>query len=229
MTIIVFDLDDTLYEERSFVVSGHKAVAAFLAPLLGEKEETLYEKLQREFNLERKGAFDRVLVQYKKKYRSLAKQCLAVYRSHTPDITLYPEASKWLALLSEYTLYVVTDGNSSVQKRKCQALGLFSKVKKCICTWRYGVERGKPSPFCFQKICRWEKVTPSEVIYIADNPYKDFVGIKPLGFQTVRVLTGQYAHVKLAEQYEAEYTIADLNALGSLSVFVGCSPYANGS
>ena len=34
-SILVFDLDDTLYPELSYVHSGFRAVAAFLGPVLG--------------------------------------------------------------------------------------------------------------------------------------------------------------------------------------------------
>ena len=34
MPVLVFDLDDTLYPEISYVHSGFRAVAAFLSPLL---------------------------------------------------------------------------------------------------------------------------------------------------------------------------------------------------
>ena len=41
MPVLVFDLDDTLYPELSYVHSGFRAVAAFLSPLLEVPAETL--------------------------------------------------------------------------------------------------------------------------------------------------------------------------------------------
>ena len=35
------------------------------------------------------------------------------------------------------------------------------------------------------------------MLYVADHPRKGFVGIKPLGFRTLRVLTGQHLTVKV--------------------------------
>lgn len=37
--------------------------------------------------------------------------------------------------------------------------------------------------------------SPSEIIYFGDNPAKDFRGIKPLGFKTIRLLRGNYADI----------------------------------
>ena len=54
---------------------------------------------------------------------------------------------------------------------------------------------------------------PSDIIYIADNPSKDFVGIKPLGFKTIRLLKGRYKNVKKEKKYEAKFTIKSLSQL----------------
>ena len=59
----------------------------------------------------------------------------------------------------------------------------------------------------------WEKCDPSNMIYIGDNPNKDFVNIKKLGIKTVRVLTGNYKNLKLSKKFEAEITIRNLNFL----------------
>jgi putative hydrolase of the HAD superfamily len=80
-------------------------------------------------------------------------------------------------------------------------------------TWRHGRARGKPSPYCFERIRQLTGAKASDVIYVADNPAKDFVGIRPLGYGTIRVLTGQHAGVKAAPGYDAALTLPDLDAL----------------
>ena len=42
-SLIAFDLDDTLYKERDYVVSGRRAVAAALAPVAGVDAGILLE------------------------------------------------------------------------------------------------------------------------------------------------------------------------------------------
>ena len=211
--VIVFDLDDTLYPDISFVLSGFKAVAIYLSPLLGLASEDIQKELEQELKVQRSGVFDRFLQRQQKYSKQLVAKCLSIYRQHDPDIQLYPEADACLKRFEGDLLYVVTDGNKWVQKRKFLALGLATRVRKCLCTYAYGLKHSKPSPYCFLKICQWEKVKPEEVVYVADNPYKDFVGIKPLGFQTIRVLTGPYCHVQLTSEYEADRTIKDLSEL----------------
>jgi putative hydrolase of the HAD superfamily len=211
--VIVFDLDDTLYEELTFVKSGFHAVSDFLASILNMSPHEIFSQLMVEFAIQRKHVFDRFLSKTGKKSSHLINHCLSVYRKHTPQIQLYPAASHCLRLLSNFPLYVVTDGNRLVQKRKCLALGLHNYVKKCFFTYSYGLKHAKPSPFCFQKICSIEQVPSRQVVYVGDNPYKDFVGIKPLGFHTIRVLTGPYSKMKLPPAFEAELRIADLSEL----------------
>ncbi len=82
------------------------------------------------------------------------------------------------------------------------------------------VVRGNPSdPHVFDLICRREGLTPDQVIYVGDNPRKDFVGIKPLGFRTVRILRGNYAHLAADAAHEAHRRIHSLDEL--TSEFIG--------
>lgn len=211
--VIVFDLDDTLYPDLTYVWSGFYVVACYLSPILQLSVEQIERELKEELIQKRKEVFDRFL--QKKNYYSkkLVKQCLSIYRKHLPTIRLFPEAIACLDRFRHRPLYIVTDGNKLVQKRKFLALGLASKVKKCLCTYAYGLQHSKPSPYCFQKICEWENVSANQVIYIADNPYKDFVGIKPLGFHTIRLLQGPYRDIRLPHDFEAEKKILSLDEL----------------
>ncbi|MBC8490807.1 MAG: HAD hydrolase-like protein [Bacteroidetes bacterium] len=56
--------------------------------------------------------------------------------------------------------------------------------------------------------------TPAEnIVYIGDNPNKDFIGIKPLGFKTIRVLTGNHRFEKLDNMHEAHLSINSLDEI----------------
>ncbi len=208
--VLAFDLDDTLYNELTYVDSGFAAVARFLEAekLAGFSEA--YSFMQSRLAGGRGRIFDDLLLQFGRYSQRNVRRCLSVYRLHKPSIHLYPEATDCLARFKDGPLYIVTDGNKVVQHNKLTALGLPKLVKRCLITHRFGVRHAKPSPYCFKKICEWEKVQPEQVFYIADNPRKDFVGIKPLGFNTVRVLTGQHKDIRLPEEYEADYRIASL-------------------
>ena len=211
--IIVFDLDDTLYDETSYVKSGFQAVAWYLERELGLSAKDSIEFMVKRLSSGRGHIFDDLLLANSQYKKNLVRKCLSIYRSHVPTITLDPEAASCLARLSRYPIYIVTDGNKNVQKNKIEALGLLNRVKFNFITYRYGRKHGKPSPYCFFKICQMEKVESREVVYIGDNPKKDFVGIKPLGFKTIRILKGQYADLVVPLEYDAQYYIKSLDEL----------------
>lgn len=208
--VVVFDLDNTLYDELAFVYGGFRAVAAYLSPLLGETKKSIFEELKELEKEQREAVFDRFIQKRGVGSRRMVSKCLTLYRGHKPHLALFPEARECLNRLRGVPIYIITDGNKRVQKRKCLALGLESRAKKCICTHAYGINHAKPSPYCLLKICEWEKVTPEQVIMVGDNPHKDFVGIKPFGFQTVRVLTGSFKDIKVPKEYEADLIIKSL-------------------
>lgn len=211
--VLVFDLDDTLYDELTYVRSGFRAVAAFLQAQYGIAAATCYVDMVARLASGRGRIFDAMLQRFGCYSKHSVRRCLSVYRGHKPDIHLYPEAEACLHRLRHLPIYIVTDGNKLVQKSKLEALGLFSRVNHCFITHCYGVKNAKPSPYCFWKICRREKVLPQRVVYVADNPHKDFIGIKPHGFKTVRVMQGQHKEVVLDQAHEAEWRIESLAEL----------------
>lgn len=216
MKVIVFDMDDTLYDEYTYVRSGFQEVASFLSVQLNEEQVTLFDWMWDRLQVNGRGAiFDDVLKEFNFYSKVIARICLTIYRLHTPNIILPEETINCLELLKKFTLYLVTDGNKVVQHNKVQALGLYDRMHHCYITHRYGIENAKPSPYCFLDLLKRESVETKDVVYIGDNPTKDFVGIKPLGFQTIRIMTGQHKDIGMPIEYEAEYRISSLNELPS--------------
>lgn len=211
--VVVFDLDDTLYEEMTFVKSGLKAVARYLHAEFDVPKEEACVFLSDRIKLGRKNILDDLLKHFGLYNKKQLRKCLSAYRLHDPSIELNEEADRCLLRLKDYPLYVVTDGNKVVQKNKLDALSLPERVKHCFITHRYGLHHAKPSPYCFNKICKMEKVDPKDVVYIGDNPNKDFVGIKPLGFKTIRVMQGAYKDVEKPQRYAADRRIDSLDEL----------------
>lgn len=209
--IIVFDMDDTLYNEYDFVKSGFRAVSNFLEREYQLNSDETFNWMWQRLLLEGRGAiFDDLLKEYNIYNKHLTKKCIWVYRSHLPNIVLPNETINVLEQLKEFPLYLVTDGHKIVQNNKVQALNLNKYMKKCFITHRYGIKNSKPSPYCFQLIEKKEKVEPKDIVYIGDNPTKDFVGIKPFGFRTIRIMTGQHKNKQLSSEYEAELKIHSL-------------------
>ena len=214
--VIVFDLDDTLFDELSFVRSGFAAVAAHIEDVYHIEAAKIEKMCEKFLSQGRSGIFDKVFKATGIYSRRLIDKCVRLYRGHHPDISLYPEAQRCLKRFGAQPIYIVTDGNQTAQAGKLKALSLYNKppVKRCFLTYRHGIKRAaKPSPYCFQLIAEAERVNPEQVVYVADNPAKDFIGIKPLGFKTVRVLTGQHRTVQGDAAHAAHAEIQNLDEL----------------
>jgi len=213
LMVLVFDLDDTLYDELTFVRSGFRAVSAFLEAELNFPTETSFQWMIERLAAGRGTIFDDLLRTHGIYSKRLVRKCVSVYRGHRPDIHLSEAAARCLERFRDVPKYIVTDGNKIVQANKIKALGLTEVMKDCFITHRYGIRHAKPSPYCFLKICEQEDVPPQTVVYIADNPEKDFVGIKPLGFKTIRLMQGQHRDLRLPAEYEADRQIMSLDEL----------------
>lgn len=213
--ILIFDLDDTLYDESRFVDGGLRAVARHGEEHWGWDAVTSLDRLRDILAREGRGkVFDRWLQEHDAWSLGRARACVGVYRNHSPDIELFPAARR---MIDRYRprgpLYLVTDGNKNVQRNKVDALDLWPDFKRIFITHRFGVAAAKPSILCFERIkadadCQWV-----DMVYVGDNPAKDFVNLNTLGVSTVRVLTGPHSAIPAQPGYDALITMPDLDAL----------------
>lgn len=212
--IIIFDLDDTLYEEFTYVRSSFKAVAYYLSHKYALPRKIIYQNIISSFNETGRGhIFDDILKKYNIFSASEVNKCVSVYRKNKPNIKLFSEAKDALIMLSEYPKYVLSDGNKLVQSTKVNALSINRYFRKILLTHRYGIKHSKPSTYCFMKIKEYEKCNWDQMVYIGDDPNKDFVNINPLGIKTIRVLTGRYGSEKAKKGYDARIKINNLSEL----------------
>ena len=194
----VFDLDDTLYPEISFVKSGFAAVANFLSPKCNSKVEELEAHLLRILEEQGRGkVFNRLLEE--RSIRGVAvPELLKVYRYHLPNIYPHTATQDLLSHVLHVTgrkPHLVTDGHRLVQRSKVRALGIGSEFRRCWFTRDFGVKNEKPSPLVFRKIAEVEGVSEGSLIYVGDDPSKDFLAVNEMGGVTIRVKTGRHARV----------------------------------
>ena len=185
---LIFDLDDTLYRESDFVMSGYRAVARHVADNYGCDFECVFSTMMKTFETKGRRA---VLSVLREKFldASVALDALVwVYRRHNPSIRLYPG---YLGLLKEfagnYRMGIITDGLPEVQERKVRALGLESIMNRIICTWEYGAEKEKPHPLSFSLMLDSLDAKPDSALFIGDNPEKDCRGAHQAGMKFAQV------------------------------------------
>ncbi len=175
---IILDLDDTLYNEKDYVRSGFRAVSDYLG---GGMEETLFR-----FFKEKKPALDEVLRLTSREAEK--EKVLSVYREHVPDIHLYPGVPEMIAEWKEKGIRVgiITDGRPEGQRAKLRALGLDGMVDDIIITDELGgVQFRKPCDIAFRIIRERWRLPYSMLLYVGDNPAKDFQAPRQLGMKSV--------------------------------------------
>lgn len=221
ITTVIFDLDDTLYDEVDYCRSGFKAVAEFLTRIKPEcgSSDSIYDLFWRMFQQDRRKTFDAALHELGiPPDRALVRAFVRRYRCHTPDLTLPEESRKILDALSEdYTLALLTDGYLPAQRLKVSALGIQTYFKQIVYTEQIGRQFWKPSPAGFEMIIRAIKETPHSMVYIGDNPVKDFIAPNRLGMKTIQLQRPHRLHTivsgSTAPETEAMETLDSLNDL----------------
>jgi putative hydrolase of the HAD superfamily len=192
----VFDLDDTLYDEESFVRGGtnaviewtsnhfgmnHKELSAMMNPIMQSlPRNEWYQRMLEEANIEwSQGTIDKMV---------------DIYRKHQPNIHLFPDASDFLRRITHIKeklpkifTGIITDGNDAVQEAKIFALELDELIDVCILTWRKGVEYQKPHIWSFRQIEKITGIFGTRCCYFGNDLTKDFLGPNQLGWETVYI------------------------------------------
>ncbi len=223
---VVFDLDDTLYAERDYAMSGFAAVAAAFADRLGDRERTVADCRRLFSSPHRTRVFDALLTERGLADNAdLAHRMVETYRTHRPTIQLFPDAHAALARLrSKYKLGLITDGRAITQWEKIDGLGLRPRLDEIIVTSELTpagnadsteTDFSKPHPLAFQQMAKRLRVAYDACCYVADNPSKDFVAPNALGWVTVQVRRhgGLYGELTPAPGGQAHHVIEDLAEL----------------
>jgi putative hydrolase of the HAD superfamily len=186
---VIFDLDDTLYNEIDFVKSGFKAVSEYLGAIPGNpfSKNNIYKKLL--VLLEENGrgeVFDKILDTLYLDRNTYLQTLIYIYRNHIPSgIKLNDDMNDLLIQLSALKLGIITDGVYVTQRNKTDALLKDHNFSCVIHTDSLGLKFWKPSKTPFQVACNLMNVQPTDVVYIGDNPKKDFKGARSIGMRTI--------------------------------------------
>ena len=217
---VVFDLDDTLYAERDYVLSGYGAVAEHLSDdpaRAGELRRWLRERF---LGGQSAGAFDALNGNFS---LGLGKRQIAelveVYRNHSPRIAPRPGIPRLLEKLHRGSrLGIVSDGFLPAQKLKLDALGIVGYFDAVIFTEALGRESWKPSPAGFEALCKELQLDAGNCTYVADNPAKDFAAPNALGWRTVQLLMdGQiHSHKPAPPGGEAQFIVNSIDELDGM-------------
>ncbi len=180
MTTYILDLDDTLYREHDYMLSGLRAVAEHVAKMSRKQRSgaVLYATMRTEFMCNgRANVFEALIARHKLK--RTPKELLGVLRNHQPKgVKLYEDAKRLTDAMEN--ILIITDGPEDVAMIKCAALGLDNPLVMS--------ESRKPRPNAFVDMMSWMNLAPRDCTYIGDNPHTDFLAPKKLGMHTIRIV-----------------------------------------
>lgn len=180
--LVIFDLDDTLYNEKEYVINGFKAVSDHISNRFSIDFYTAYSLLLESFILEGRGKNFNYLCEKLNLDIHIIEEMVEVYRTHYPNIHLREDIKKFLYDLStRYKLCLLTDGWVDVQKRKVEVLSLEHYFDMVLFSQQDGLEFAKPNKRYFQKVLEYFDVAPKEAFMIGDNSLKDIKGAKNMG------------------------------------------------
>lgn len=197
---VIFDLDDTLYNEKDYVKSGYKAIEEYLIRMLGNShdyDEKFDLSETSEFMMDclenRHPAIDCLVERLGRP--DLKEKLLDIYRGNIPEISLREEAKAIITELSEnnYKIGIITDGRPEGQRNKLKALDLLDsdRIDEIIITDELAGRNGdpmqfrKPNSVAFEIMCRRLRVPYINAAYIGDNMSKDFVAPQRLGMRCI--------------------------------------------
>lgn len=219
MKYLVFDLDDTLYPEREYVLSGFRAVDFWLQERkVAQGFGALAEALFRDGRRGR--IFDEVLSQLGvPKPEQWVPKLVEVYRNHQPTLQLFEDAGWALRHFRPGTkLGLITDGYLVTQQKKVASLDLAARVDHVICTDMLGRANWKPSPLSFEMMMQQLGGDAADYVYVGDNPAKDFLAPNRLGWASVRVRRPgtEHAQAEAEPDAAAQFELSDLRGLADL-------------
>ena len=191
---VLFDLDDTLFDQRLWLDGAWWAVAEAGAGY-GLDRSTFHHALSAVAaeGSDRGRIIDRALARIGAPETPVGP-LVDAFLSHRPArLAVPPGVPEALSVLrSRVRVGLVTDGDVGVQGAKLDALGLRDAFDTVVFSDVLGRERRKPHPAPFRLALAGLAVPAHEAVYVGDRPDKDVAGPAAVGMRAVRVRTGEY-------------------------------------
>jgi putative hydrolase of the HAD superfamily len=205
-----FDLDNTLYDQEQHVFPFFSAAATLLGEETGFEPmiiESTFRQAWRILGPSHPRLFNSVLCQHGI-YDSYRVQTLVrMYHDYVGPLEVYPGVQSLLRRLRvRFPLFLITDGNAVMQRRKIERLGIGPLFQVVVFSAEHGGGLSKPNDAPFLNALRQLQRTPSDCVYVGDNPGCDVAGAARAGMRTVRVLTGPF-RAESSTGTEADFTI----------------------
>lgn len=236
---VIFDLDDTLISEYQFIVSGYRYMSHELSARLKRSPEEIEERLWELSRETYTHVFNRLFESYDEPYTDEELRSMILsYRAHPADISFYPDVKDTLTALKDMGILtgIISDGDPDRQRNKIRhavdvldsELGLhnsadYDPVRRAsywfdeiILNDEFGgAAFRKPDPKGFSEMASRLHTDPSAMIYVGDNPSKDFHISSILPYRTARIIreNGIYTEREYLDGIKETFRISTLTEI----------------
>lgn len=200
---VVLDIDDCLYLERDYVASGFAAVGRAVG------SEAFGRFCWQSFEAGVRGnTFDIGRAKFSELKLPDTRELVEIYRQHKPKIQLCSDAKRFLEENQRPTS-LITDGPLPSQRAKFDALELARYVPKPIFTAELGLSKPHIAPYLAAN--RQLSIDANKMVYIADNPIKDFKAPRALGWKTIRIRRNAGLHEAIDSGTDVDFEGVDFD------------------
>lgn len=214
---VIFDLDDTLFPEIEYVKTGFKCVEDKISKMYDIEVNSGF--LLDLYAIDKSNVYNKALDILNLKYNaSVIQELVDTYREHIPiGIQLYHDVEKTLEHIKilGLKLGIITDGRPIGQRNKISQLDISEIFDSIIITDELGGEKfRKPHELPFILMADDLQINIDEMMYIGDNPSKDFAIKEKFDITTVQILrNGIYSDMKYTKNIKPDYVINSLEEL----------------
>ena len=218
---VIFDLDDTLYPEWSYIKQGFWAVSDKTCKDFNlhtrYSSNDIYEVLKYIFiNYTRVNIFNYLpnfIPEIEINERYVVDELLPTFRFSKKSLDCYPDVEPTLDQLNgTIKIGMVTNGNTQVQNNKIDLLTIRKYFDEIEISGDYSEENAKPSIFMLNKMLDIFKIMPHESIYVGDNLQTDRCAID-IGCNFLRMIRkyGMYNdHSHASSKYPSISSLSEL-------------------
>jgi FMN phosphatase YigB (HAD superfamily)/carbamoylphosphate synthase large subunit len=180
---VVFDLDDTLLDQKAWMISKLELTWREEKMVLPEQAVFLSSALQIIEEGNRAYLFDALCLALDLN-DMIRLRLIETYRRARPrDIPLYSDVSSTLYQLRKlgYRLGILSDNPPASQRQKLDVCGLLPLIDAFVLTGELGKQ--KPDPQVFQECARLLDLPPEQLVMVGDNLFRDMRGSFDAGYK----------------------------------------------
>lgn len=217
---VLFDLDDTLYDQRQWLSGAFLLAGRYLEEESGipaREAQAELVALSNRFGSASGSLFNRLLASHGIAEEPALIQALILrFYEHRPEtLEPYPGVRETLRVIQDAGLVcgLITNGRPDVQLAKVDALGIRESFTIVLVSGMFDDTWKKPASRMHRKALAELGVEGRACIAVGDNPGIDFIPARETGCFTVRVLKGEYASVIADPGTDADRTIDEIPEL----------------